>query len=436
MAQQQQQQYPPPSRTYSPLPRTDSPHQAPQHGPPGPYPPPIKRQASSPNAHQSPYGSPGMQNIQLPSMVYSTPHYGSQSNGHPSYPSPYGSSAQYGSSAGATSNPSRPPPNHTTPAYTQSFPPYSPNNIYGGSHNVNGSTNYNTLNAPQQQPPRSQTSPVGGMGPPARPVDKPTDINDLGDVMAGSGVDLREEEAALLSSFTKAGQQRHNTGYGLNATSNYGPSYQYPKINLYGQNLPGERDTFYGGGTFNQQPAPAQSAEEIAAENQKRALRRKAEISSYHMNRPFLDGGSVRRRLTRQAAGMQVTVPQTGVLTTQPGHAPRQIALQGPDRNEVVRMVQGEDLLQLDATLGDLLALIALAAEERMRSLVEDAATLAKGRKIGSHGIVPDDLADLVDNTGTSEAVSGLPTPGNSAASPSHNPLKRMHKDRFCANVH
>lgn len=269
------------------------------------------------------------------------------------------------------------------------------------------------------------------MGPPARPVDKPTDINDLGDVMAGSGVDLREEEAALLSSFTKAGQQRHNTGYGPNSTGNYGPSYQYPKTNLYGQNLPGERDTFYGGGTFNQQPAPAQSAEEIAAESQKRALRRKAEISSHHMNRPFLDGGSVRRRLARQAAGMQVTVPQAGVLTSQPGHAPRQIALQGPDRNEVIRLVQGEDLLQLDATLGDLLALISLAAEERMRNLVEDAATLAKGRKIGSHGIVPDDLADLVNDTVTSEAVSGLPTPGNSAASPSHNPLKRMHNERL-----
>lgn len=37
------------------------------------------------------------------------------------------------------------------------------------------------------------------MGPPSRPNDKPTDMNELSDVLLGSGVDLREEEAALMN---------------------------------------------------------------------------------------------------------------------------------------------------------------------------------------------------------------------------------------------
>lgn len=262
---------------------------------------------------------------------------------------------------------------------------------------------------------------MGGMGPPARPVDKPTDINDLGDVMVGSGIDLREEEAALLGSYNRPGQQRQDTGYGVNMSNN-GPSYQYPKTNLYGQHVPGDRDTFYGGGTFNQQPVADQSADDIAAETRKRALRRTAEIRSYHLNNPFLSEGCVKRRLYKQASGMQVTVPTSGLLTSQPGHAARQIALQGPDRNEVLRLVQGEDILQLDATLVDLRSLISLAAEERIRGLVEDAATLAKGRRIGSHGLVPAGLADLANGNGASGAVS---MPGNSGASPKDKPLKR-----------
>ncbi len=425
MTQQQQQQYPPPQRTYSPLPRINSPHQAPpHHGAPAPYAPPLKRQALSPNA-QSPYSSPGMQNIQLPNMVYSTPHYGSQSNGHPTYPSPYGANTHYGNPSSTTSNPNRSLA-QGNPTYTQSFPPYSPNNIYGGLHNINGANNYNAMNAPQQAtPPLSQSSPVGGMGPPARPVDKPTDINDLGDVMVGSGIDLREEEAALLGSYSSSGQQRQDTGYGANLLDNHGPSYQYPKTNLYGSNVPGDRDTFYGAGTFNQQPTPDQSAEDIAAATRRIALRRTAEIRSYHLNNPFLSEASVKRRLTKQASSMQVTIPTSGLLTGQPGHPPRQIALHGPDRNEVLRVIQGEDILQLDAPLADLLALISLAAEERIRGFVEDAATLAKGRRIGSHGVVPAELADLANGDGGLEAISGLPTPGNSATSPKDNPLKR-----------
>lgn len=264
------------------------------------------------------------------------------------------------------------------------------------------------------------------MGPPERPSDKPTDINELGDVMVGSGIDLREEEAALLSSYARSGQQQQATGYGSHSFHNYGPSYVPPKDNFYSHNTPGDRASFYGGGTFNQQPTREQSAEEIAAENRKRAARTKAEIRSYHLNNPFLSIGCLQKHLTKEAHSQQVEFPRSGLLKSQPGHAPRQIALQGPDGNEVLKVVQDEDLLQLDAPLVEILTLISLAAEDRLRGLVEDAATLAKGRRIGSHGVVPLEMADLATGNGALEVATGLPTPDNSAVSPNGNPLKRM----------
>ena len=265
------------------------------------------------------------------------------------------------------------------------------------------------------------------MGPPSRPAaDKPTDINELGDVLAGSGVDLREEEAALLA-YGRPGQQRQDTIYGGSSTNSFGPSYSTPADNFYSSNAPGDRNSFYGAGTFNQPAASYRSAEEIAASDRKKALRRKAEIKSYHLNDPFLLGGPLSQKLLTQAQNMQVQVPRNGLLVAKP-NGPHQLLVHGPDNNETLRMVKGQPLLHTEGSYVEILALISLAAEERMRGLVEDAATLAKGRRVGSHGIVPFDLAHLATGEGAVETANGLPTPGNSAVSPKSNILKRaMH---------
>lgn len=107
---------------------------------------PNKRQRLSPDP-RSPYSSPSMSNIALPNQVFSSPHYGVQPNG----PSAYANSS------------------------------------------------YNNANSPPA-PPASHPAQGGTMGPPSRPADKdkPTDMNELSDVLAGSGVDLREEEANLV----------------------------------------------------------------------------------------------------------------------------------------------------------------------------------------------------------------------------------------------
>ncbi|CAD6592833.1 MAG: hypothetical protein ASARMPREDX12_006518 [Alectoria sarmentosa] len=351
-----------------------------------------------------------MQNIALPNQVFSSPYYGAQQNGGPPNQT-YNTNHSYGSQQ----SPSY--PNHQSPAY-------SPNNPYGSGSPYTPNNSYNSMNNPplqQYAPPAQsaappQNAPTGTMGPPSRPAaDKPTDINELGDVLAGSGVDLREEEAALLA-YGRPGQQRQDTGYGASPFNSFGPSYSIPADNFYSSNVPGDRNSFYGAGTFNQSAAPYISADEIAAADLKKALRRKAEIKSYHMNDPFLFGGSLSKRLIRQAQSMQVQVPKNGLFSNVSRlNVPHQLLVHGPDKNEVLKVVKGESLLNTEGPYVEILSLLSLAAEERMRGLVEDAATLAKGRRIGSHGIVPVELTDLATGEGATETANGLPTPGSYA---------------------
>ena len=265
----------------------------------------------------------------------------------------------------------------------------------------------------------------GGMGPPARPIDKPTDINELGDVMLGSGIDLREEEAALLNSYSKGTQSRQDTTASGNAALLNGTGYMTPNQNFYSRNIPGDRNSFFGAGFYNQEPEPERSAEEISKETQRKVVRRRAEIHSYHLNNPFLSGGNLHKRLTKQAHGMQVSFPKTGLLKSAPGRPPTEIGVCGPDNNTVLKVVHGEDLLGHESPLVEILVLLSLATEERIRGFVEDSATLAKGRRVGSRGVVPNDLVDLAAPHGSSERVTTPKTPGGSAVPEKKNPLKR-----------
>ena len=255
------------------------------------------------------------------------------------------------------------------------------------------------------------------MGPPQRPLDnKPTDMNEISDVLHGVGVDLREEEAAL----SRSSLQKLDTSFGSNssaATLAGGPGY-----NVYSQNYPGDRNMFYGGGTLNQPAVPLQTLEEKADADKRKAIRRQAEIQQYHLNDPFLFGGSLQRRLTEQTHTMQVKYPSKGHLSLRQGDASVDLLVFGPDKNEVLVNLKGQGLLTSDAPIVEFLALISLATEERIRAVVEDAAALAKGRRVGSQGIVPSSLADLADGVG----ARTVEVPPVSADSPKSSALKRQ----------
>lgn len=262
-------------------------------------------------------------------------------------------------------------------------------------------------------------------------------MNELTDVLLGSGIDLKAEEAALLNRHNPSARHQADAAFKSNLVNSFnlfgsnlsGGGPAFTNTHVLSQNVPGDRNSFYGAGTFNQPPGPYQSKEERADADRKRALQKKLERRQYHLNEPFLHIAAVQRRMKRKAHEHQVTMPATGLLssTSRTGQ-PTEIAVTGPDKNEVVVTLKGQDLLYVDAPLVEILTLLSLAAEERLRTFVEGAAALAKGRRTGSHGVVPAKLVDLATGDGTFESVNSLPTPGNSAVSPKTNPLKRMLK--------
>ena len=340
-----------------------------------------------------------MANISLPNQVFSAPYYGAQTNGA-----------------------------HTGHNYSMSH-------SFGSTSTYNPSPTYNSMNTPapssaQSPPTTTPSSTLNVMGPPGRPDNRPTDLNELGDVLFGAGVDLREEEAALLRSkdnttttLSFEDQLREASGVNVNA------KYPFSRDNFYSQNHLGDRGTFFGAGTLNQPAQQEQSAEDLEESKRKKALKENAQIKQYHLNKPFLQTWNLQRKVQKETNRLHVQLPLKDselLKPTQPRVAPQQITVHGPDGHDVVKLVKGEPLLLLKNTFGDILSLMSLATEERLRNLIEDAATLARGRRIGSHGLVPQDLADLAAKNVEGEAAATLPTPSNSAVSPLENPLKRM----------
>ena len=270
--------------------------------------------------------------------------------------------------------------------------------------------------------------PSGTMGPPSKPqIDKPTDINQLQDVLQGSGIDIAQEDAALINSFRQQAEETSSIAGAGGVNGHIGTGYQpRNQPNHYASNVPGARDSFYGAGTFNQPPVPIRDPEEEKAAAEKKAKRALAEQKQHHLNAPFLNAGWVKKRITDAADTTKIKTNVPGVLQPGPNAQPTSMYVHGPDGHDNLVKLRGEELLYMDSPFTEILTLISLAAEERMKAIVEDAAALAKSRKTQSSGVVPTDMIELADKTGATEVEAVLPTPGGSAVSPKSSGLKRM----------
>ena len=348
-----------PSRVYTSA-------QSPYANPAGAYlPPPTKRLKLSPGPH-SPQSSPINQASALPNQVFS---------------SPYAPNAQH------------------PPFSTRDFEP-PPSSIPAPS----------AVGTPYQ---------AGAMGPPSRPsiVDKATDMSDLSDVLAGSGIDLKAEEAALVSRLNYEQQLGNSTAP---VSGIYSPSLNGSAINQYygnrvqgdilSRNIPGGRDSFYGAGTFNQPAVPYREDRDAAEEIRKQAIYAKAEREQYHLNNPFLEGANLSRRMFKQTSTAHVKVNQDGLFKGNQTSGPStQAVMAGPDHNEILTVHKSQDFLPFNSTLTPILTLLSLACKERLRLVVEDAAILAHGRRTGAHGIVPKDLSKIAISNGPTKPVTLAP---------------------------
>jgi hypothetical protein len=280
------------------------------------------------------------------------------------------------------------------------------------------------------------------MGPPSKPVEKATDTAELADVLASSGIDLKDEEVFLTSSYNTANRQLNNVSFvSNNASFNSASSSQSTPGTLSASNSFNNNTSFGSigegvlalAGSINGPPAPYSSAEEILKQEQKKANRRQIESKAFHLNDPFLSGGPLKNRVTRRTYESGARLPPEDAHHQPPRHTSTTIA--GPDGSKIIAYTG--TMVSADSMLSDILALLSLAAGERIRGLVEDAATLAKGRQTGSHGLVPPEWSDIAVGLGAEAAISTSTanTRGGweSAVSPRTNPLKRTYPGRDLA---
>ncbi|KAF7720154.1 Uncharacterized protein PECH_007419 [Penicillium ucsense] len=259
----------------------------------------------------------------------------------------------------------------------------------------------------------------GTMGPPSRPVDKTTDAAELTDVLASSGIDVREEEAFLTRSFSGPNAQAQ--------AANRPPLPKQPsQTNASFSSQTSTAGTVSATSSFgdlpNNKPAAAPSSfstdptsQSSTISNQPtRANTEAARRAQYHLQEPFLFAKLVEQKIQKRGFELGVRIPSEGLFHPVPGRqAP--IEVTGPDGSSIVRT--GQTILnQEGAPLVDILNLVSLSCEERLRGVIDYASTLARSRRAHSHGVVPDAWVDIAKPLG--------PTAGNTVT-----PSKRPHLD-------
>jgi hypothetical protein len=104
------------------------------------------------------------------------------------------------------------------------------------------------------------------------------------------------------------------------------------------------------------------------------------------------------QRLQKRGFDLGVRIPTEGLFHPVPGR-PQPIEVTGPDGSSVVRT--GQTILnQEGAPLVDILNLLSISCEERLRTVIDYSSTLAQSRRAHSHGMVPIDWKDLASTGG------------------------------------
>lgn len=353
----QQQQPQPPSAAYLPPHQQSSPVMSPTLGNGIP---PAKRQRLSPNPPSpAPYQSPF---------------------GAPAYPS-----SPYAISPPSSAYPSLP----NSPPATMHPPPFHQPQPYQHLH--------------VQPPP-----PQGSMPPPKMPYSKTgdsselekanardLDVNNISDVLTGSGIDLRAEEELL--------NHRDTNSQGASASGTSHGSFNWSQQTSHG--------AFQGTGPLSQSMSQEQHQAEFLRKHEQ-AARILNESAQQPLTDPFLLANVLRHRIAKRAYENGIQVHVEGLFDKIPDKMPRDVtrtAMAGANGEQIVGL-EAASLLNQNAPLVEILSLLSLAAEERIRTVVEDSFALSQGRQNTSHGIIPPQLLDIAVIDKDAEARMVAPT--------------------------
>jgi hypothetical protein len=176
------------------------------------------------------------------------------------------------------------------------------------------------------------------MPPPPRPNKEEKDekgVDDVTDVMHGSGINLKDEENYLQSLYTNRhtakdsfGTQGSSFGSG---TLSGGNSFNM----LQGTSFDGQNGNGALAGTLGQ-PLSQDDVEKEAKRKRELAAREKAERDQHHLNNPFLLGNVLRVRMDKIAKENSVRLDVNGLyLLQQP--EPTKVMTNGANTEGIVR---------------------------------------------------------------------------------------------------
>ncbi|KAH9835984.1 Transcription initiation factor TFIID component TAF4 family [Teratosphaeria destructans] len=323
------------------------------------------------------------------------PPYASSPHGLPavSYPTnPYAPQSPYGSSPGGYAGS---PQNAFSPA--QQHQPFQPQQQQQHQWNSQPPT---PVSQQQMSPPAAQNS-SQMMPPPPRPnkdeKDERINAEDFGDTLFGSGINLKEEENYMHMTF-----QNQHSSFTSTQPSSFGSSTMTPNgsFSLLTQSTSFGSQNGPNGAYAGTMGAP-QSQEQIEAEMKRKreqAARQRAESQQYHMNNQFLLTNAVRKRYMARTTDEGVQPQVQGLYKRL--DEPRTHVLTNGNQGIAAVDTRPEYTAERGAPFEQIMSLISLAAQERMRGLVDEAFALARARKYGDHGRVPPEFADLATGEG------------------------------------
>ncbi|KAF2183669.1 hypothetical protein K469DRAFT_710467 [Zopfia rhizophila CBS 207.26] len=353
----------PNQRTYSPSPYQQSPGAMSPGGVP-----PAKRQRLSPNP-PSPYPSP------YPNSPYAT----SPPNQYLSLP---------GTPAAAQS----PQSFHQPQSYNHHNPP---SDMFQRPAQGSGS----------MPPPKMPYSKTQGDLEKANRQD--TDINNISDVLTGAGIDLRAEEDNLLPSHRNQNQgASFGNSFNSQTSSTVSPQVSFNQW-TEGSGTPG---AFRGQGTLSH-PVTGKEQEVELISKHERAARALAEASQSPLTDPFLFANKIRQKISHRAYEHGIGVNLEGLFDKIPDR-PQNVSrtsIESPVNGESIAALQADSLLNKNASFVEVLTLLSLAAEERVRTVLEDAFAMSRGRQTSAQGVVPPILADIAAATGKAQSTTAAP---------------------------
>ncbi|KAI5367935.1 Putative transcription initiation factor TFIID component TAF4 [Septoria linicola] len=376
------QAQPPPKQPPNPYP----PYAAPSASPPGQtaFAPPAKRQRLSPDPRSPAANSP----------VYAqSPVYGNY--GHSPVQSPY--AQQYASPQSSFNTPQQ----------------YSPP---AGQWSQQQQSQYQSI---QQRPSQISPPPPSSshlMPPPPRPKeekDEKIGVDDIGDSLFGSGINLKDEENYLHNTWnnrhsqSESFQTNNSTSFGSNGSSgNNSYSYLTQNTSFGSQGQNGASARTLG------QPLSQEDIEAEARRKREQAARRQAEHQQYHLNNQFLSGNCVRKRMHQRATenGVRLDISGVYVRNPEPQQQP-QVMVNGAGTEGIAAVKnKPEAMIESGVAYEHMLTLLSLAAQERMRGLMDDAYALARARRYGDHGrVTPADFADIATGLGKQSQETIVP---------------------------